>query len=330
MSVRTQYFYQGQHPSVALCSRETFLFVHSGPLPLAECRYAVVSSCTQLLACDGNHSILDRTEHNADPLQPGRYTAYGHDNKALGTRLGFNGQLLNLWGSLYFLGNGTRIYSPSLMRLSTPDSFSPFDAGGFNAYIYCGNDPVNYTDPSGHMRRSRSSSQLNTPRPDRSRSSSPIFAPRSPPSWNRSPSPAPRNEPEGALSAVSRSSASSPHPPQSPPGTPPPIPGHSARNQAPDLAVMPGRYLANPITRDESYALLDWNSGLRTRYARLNVLQSREVREIVISARLNGSSGRAELTARNLNIDRYQMGSIVRAVNQKIRHLRKRASQVRQ
>jgi RHS repeat-associated protein len=51
----------------------------------------------------------------------------------------------------YLLGNGYRMYLPSLNRFGAPDSLSPFQAGGFNAYVYCGGNPVNRVDPSGHM-----------------------------------------------------------------------------------------------------------------------------------------------------------------------------------
>jgi RHS repeat-associated protein len=51
----------------------------------------------------------------------------------------------------YSLGNGYRTYLPYLMRFSAPDSFSPFWLGGINPYAYCGDDPLNRSDPSGHM-----------------------------------------------------------------------------------------------------------------------------------------------------------------------------------
>ena len=50
----------------------------------------------------------------------------------------------------YPLGNGYRWYLPSLMRFAASDFDSPFGAGGLNPYTYCGADPVNRTDPSGH------------------------------------------------------------------------------------------------------------------------------------------------------------------------------------
>nr|WP_283105573.1 RHS repeat-associated core domain-containing protein [Pseudomonas moorei] len=49
----------------------------------------------------------------------------------------------------YILGNGYRLYSPTLQAFYSPDAVSPFGAGGVNRYQYCGLDPVNNTDPIG-------------------------------------------------------------------------------------------------------------------------------------------------------------------------------------
>jgi len=48
-------------------------------------------------------------------------------------------------GGLYFLRN--RSYSPKIARFLTRDPI--MYAGGSNLYAYCGNDPINYYDPSG-------------------------------------------------------------------------------------------------------------------------------------------------------------------------------------
>ena len=69
----------------------------------------------------------------------------------LSSVLGFNGERIDPVLGGYHLGNGYRLYSPSLRRFTSPDSMSPFGQGGINPYAYCEGDPINNTDPTGHM-----------------------------------------------------------------------------------------------------------------------------------------------------------------------------------
>lgn len=64
--------------------------------------------------------------------------------------LGFNGERYDPFTYGYALGQGYRCYSPTLMRFQGPDDLSPFLEGGFNTYVYCKGDPINYLDDSGH------------------------------------------------------------------------------------------------------------------------------------------------------------------------------------
>ncbi|WP_233268227.1 RHS repeat-associated core domain-containing protein [Pantoea sp. BAV 3049] len=64
---------------------------------------------------------------------------------------GFNGERPDPVSGSYHLGNGYRAYNPVLGRFNCPDSLSPFGAGGINPYAYCAGDPVNHTDPTGHI-----------------------------------------------------------------------------------------------------------------------------------------------------------------------------------
>ncbi|VEA66451.1 RHS repeat-associated core domain [Serratia plymuthica] len=64
---------------------------------------------------------------------------------------GFTGEYRDPVSGHYHLGNGYRVYNPVLMRFMSPDSLSPFGPGGINPYVYCAGDPINNTDPSGHM-----------------------------------------------------------------------------------------------------------------------------------------------------------------------------------
>ncbi|AZC64539.1 RHS repeat-associated core domain-containing protein [Pseudomonas chlororaphis] len=63
---------------------------------------------------------------------------------------GFNGERADPFSGVTHLGNGYRAYSPALRRFTCPDSESPFGIGGINSYVYCDNDPINLSDPSGH------------------------------------------------------------------------------------------------------------------------------------------------------------------------------------
>jgi RHS repeat-associated protein len=69
------------------------------------------------------------------------------------TVTGFTGAYLDPVTCVHPLGNGYRWYLPTLMRFNAPDSLSPFGAGGINPYVYCGADPINRSDPTGHMFR---------------------------------------------------------------------------------------------------------------------------------------------------------------------------------
>lgn len=110
------------------------------------------------------------------------YTPYGRDSgEGSASLLRFNGQRKDAVTGHYLLGNGYRAFSPIMMRFVAPDSLSPFGAGGINAYGYCGGDPVNRSDPSGHMFKSLFGS--------RPKSSSPMTPPGSSSAMGNAPAP---------------------------------------------------------------------------------------------------------------------------------------------
>ncbi|MBC3383938.1 RHS repeat-associated core domain-containing protein [Pseudomonas sp. SWRI179] len=106
---------------------------------------------TTLLATDLQRSVL----HALDATRPHplAYTPYGHRpaENGLLSLLGFNGERPDPVTGHYLLGNGYRAFNPGLMRFNSPDSLSPFGKGGLNAYGYCVGDPVNRSDPTGHL-----------------------------------------------------------------------------------------------------------------------------------------------------------------------------------
>ncbi|ADW76673.1 nematicidal protein 2-like protein (plasmid) [Rahnella aceris] len=103
---------------------------------------------------------LNATGHNNSPLwsrnpstgagQLHTWSPWGSGDTADGIP-GFNGERPDPVSGSYHLGNGYRAYNPVLRRFNCPDSLSPFGAGGINPYAYCAGDPVNHTDPTGHI-----------------------------------------------------------------------------------------------------------------------------------------------------------------------------------
>ncbi|MHC8357056.1 RHS repeat-associated core domain-containing protein [Pseudomonas sp. LB3P81] len=126
---------------------------------------------TILLATDRQNSVLNALDENMNRAVT--YTPYGESpwGDDPQSQLRFNGELRELMTGHYPLGNGYRMYSPILMRFICPDSWSPFGAGWLNAYVYCGCDPINRQDPTGHaffstLRKFVSQSLFdNSPRP---------------------------------------------------------------------------------------------------------------------------------------------------------------------
>lgn len=145
----TLFFYQnGKITTVSEKGRPRTIF-RADDQPLAE-QHAGDAGTPGLLATDDKGSVL--TVQNNDEEEDPRFTPYGHDADMRTGKLllGFNGEPITPSIECYLLGSGYRSYAPHLMRFLSPDSLSPFGAGGLNAYAYCSNDPVNLVDPSGH------------------------------------------------------------------------------------------------------------------------------------------------------------------------------------
>ena len=102
----------------------------------------------------------DRIRSTACALCQGDVTRFSYDPYGANVReatssllLGFTGERQDPILAVAHLGNGYRAFSHILMRFLSPDSDSPFGPGGVNPYVYCGSDPLNSVDPSGHIFR---------------------------------------------------------------------------------------------------------------------------------------------------------------------------------
>ncbi|MBA6111634.1 RHS repeat-associated core domain-containing protein [Pseudomonas asiatica] len=146
----TRFFMQHDRVHTALSGDAAVVCMRGQAGVLAETRLEQETARSALLAADCGDSVVGvRSQGQPEAVT---YNAYGYHNAndIPLHRPAFNGHLL-LW-YLYLLGNGYRAFNPVLMCFQSPDSQSPFAAGGLNCYAYCAGDPVNFSDPSGHVR----------------------------------------------------------------------------------------------------------------------------------------------------------------------------------
>ena len=107
---------------------------------------------TQLLSGDSqNTSLLSLASDGTQ--RTGSVDPYGAEPAVnAGTfPLGYTGQRIDPLTGDYPMGNGYRHYSPGMRCFRSQDSWSPFGPGGVNGYAYVGGNPIDHTDPSGHM-----------------------------------------------------------------------------------------------------------------------------------------------------------------------------------
>lgn len=103
-----------------------------------------------LLATDQPGTVLQALA--AEQSNGFAYTPFGFcaANDGVQSLLGFNGERPEPVTGHYLLGNGYRAFNPISMRSNSPDSLSPFERGGMNAYAAYMNNPISYVDRDGH------------------------------------------------------------------------------------------------------------------------------------------------------------------------------------
>jgi RHS repeat-associated protein len=108
---------------------------------------------TSLSTSLGSSSVT--TDANGVKTASALYKAFGetrYTSGILGTDYHFTGQRNDSYIKLYFYGS--RYYDPELGRFIQPDSIVPASSQGTQAwdrYAFVNNNPVRYTDPTGHM-----------------------------------------------------------------------------------------------------------------------------------------------------------------------------------
>ncbi|MCO8165467.1 hypothetical protein NJC38_25345 [Pseudomonas sp. 21LCFQ010] len=146
-----QCFYQTERLSTVVEGQCSTSWLHTTHLSLAKQQRERNKNRYMLIATDKPGSAI----HGIAESGPYTcvYTPYGY-RKAVPGHLqlpGFNRERPDMLTGHYLLGNGYRAFNPVLMRFNSPDNLSPFGKGGPNAYMYCAGDPVNRSDPDGHL-----------------------------------------------------------------------------------------------------------------------------------------------------------------------------------
>ncbi|MFV0931763.1 RHS repeat-associated core domain-containing protein [Pseudomonas jessenii] len=146
-----QRFYCDSRLITEIKGSERLSIVQHGDQLLAQQQRQSNDISSTLLTTDLQRSVFNALQ--ARLQQTTAYSPYGHRPSANGlfSLLGFNGQRPDPVTGHYSLGNGYRSFNPVLMQFNSPDNLSPFDKGGMNAYAYCAGDPVNRSDPTGHV-----------------------------------------------------------------------------------------------------------------------------------------------------------------------------------
>lgn len=143
-------FYQGFSISTVTYNDKSTSIIRSDVSPIAERNLNSTPNEPALLSIDISNTPVSiaRNENILGKV----FSAYGYSSAEHRERslIGFAGETSLATGK-YLLGS-YRIFDPVLMRFHSPDNLSPFLAGSINCYGYCSGDPINNTDPTGHVK----------------------------------------------------------------------------------------------------------------------------------------------------------------------------------
>ncbi|MFV3289817.1 RHS repeat-associated core domain-containing protein [Pseudomonas sp. NY11955] len=329
----TRFFLQLDRVHIALTGSETVVCIRTQSGILAERRLEQETAHLAMLAVDSGNSVI-QVDSQAQP-ESATYGAYGlhSPDEMVPQRPAFNGHLLV--SDLYLLGNGYRGYSPVLMRFLSPDSLSPFAEGGLSCYAYCASDPINFSDPSGHMMRSRSPSPTGRMSPA-TQDRIVLEVLNSQPAWSTGGGNGRRTSIEIQEKIVQEALNSQPGwRSQAQTNSQRSLPLNDAPTQqitgiasVAELGVT-GRlrvgfykYSRKPITSQEVSSLKKWNTQNYQLLSPLNLEESRIVRSAVINALELGTNPQQSIRDLNYGVEPPRVRALVQVVKQKLSRIR--------
>lgn len=122
------FFHQGHRLVACIGEGESHRVIRTGIGALGQLSDGPAGRFTGHYMIDRPSSVLGMK--SSVQKYPINYTAYGYSHVFQAFNLiGFNGVYQEASTGQYALGAGNRFYSSTLMRFSSPDSFSPFAAG---------------------------------------------------------------------------------------------------------------------------------------------------------------------------------------------------------
>lgn len=103
----------------------------------------------------GSSNVI--SDNDGKELQHIEYYPFGAAYQSEGSQVishKYTGKEEDVSTGLYFYG--ARYYEPELGRFTQPDTIvpNPYNPQDLNRYSYCNNNPINYTDPTGHSWKS--------------------------------------------------------------------------------------------------------------------------------------------------------------------------------
>jgi RHS repeat-associated protein len=144
----TDTYYIGDHFEVK--GGETIKYIFAGNLRVAQ----VKGTTRSFFHKDHLGSSTVMTDASGYELEYSDYAPFGSQRAYTGTNTSdykYTDQELDAENGLY--NYNARLYDPFIGRFISPDTIvpDPYNPQSLNRYTYCLNNPLNYTDPSGHF-----------------------------------------------------------------------------------------------------------------------------------------------------------------------------------
>jgi len=95
--------------------------------------------------------VTNIVDADDDVVKSYTYDAYGNtsDSGAFVNSFAYTGAVIDEETGLYYMN--ARYYEPETGRFISQDTYRGDGEAFWNLYMYCSGDPVNSTDPTGHM-----------------------------------------------------------------------------------------------------------------------------------------------------------------------------------